>query len=436
MADKNIKWLLNELTSWSNEGLVDVSTADRIRKYYESQPSLRKKWALVAFSILGSLLIGAGVILLLAHNWTDLSLSQRSVLSFAPLVISQCLAGWVLLKRRDGAAWREGAGIAVTLSIGACIALVSQTYHIPGSFDQFMLIWMLLALPVIYLLNSSVSAAIYLAGIISWAGYVQFHHGQVPIVWLLIAAIVPHLWLSIRRNRYDVRSSFLLWAFCIGLCIVTGIALEKNLPGLWIPVYASLFASMYLAGRLYFNEVPSFWQRPLVIVGSWGTVVLSWMLTFNWPWKDIGWRFYRERWGYFENAAIADYCLLSILLILSAVLIARAIAGQERSGLFFGALPAVTVVGYAVTAAYRYDTLAVVLMNAFFVCAGVGLIGSGVKSTKLSRLNGGMLIVGVFIVSRFFDTDFDMFVRGIIFIALGAMFLVANVVMIRKKGRA
>jgi uncharacterized membrane protein len=40
----------------------------------------------VLFSILGAALMGSGIILLLAHNWDQLSRVMRTVISFAPLV--------------------------------------------------------------------------------------------------------------------------------------------------------------------------------------------------------------------------------------------------------------------------------------------------------------------------------------------------------------
>ena len=45
-----------------------------------------------AFGILGAVLIGGGIILLLAHNWEQLGRPARVAVAFAPLVLSQALA--------------------------------------------------------------------------------------------------------------------------------------------------------------------------------------------------------------------------------------------------------------------------------------------------------------------------------------------------------
>jgi hypothetical protein len=47
--------------------------------------------------------------------------------------------------------------------------MISQTYHMPGSLDQFLITWMLLSLPVVYLMRSVTSLLVYLAGITSWS---------------------------------------------------------------------------------------------------------------------------------------------------------------------------------------------------------------------------------------------------------------------------
>lgn len=49
-------------------------------------------WAMVLFGILGAVLIGGGIILLLAHNWEQLGRPARVAVAFAPLVLSQALA--------------------------------------------------------------------------------------------------------------------------------------------------------------------------------------------------------------------------------------------------------------------------------------------------------------------------------------------------------
>ena len=50
-----------------------------------------------------------------------------------------------------------------------------------------------------------------------------------------------------------------------------------------------------------------------------------------------------------------------------------------------------------------------------------------------TRWKAAAIILTALIVCRFFDTDFSFVVRGLLFIAVGAGFFVANIYMIRKR---
>ena len=153
---RQVRWLYDELPELTAIGVVDGETAAKIRRHYgELSQVPGSKIALTVFTILGSLLVGVGIILLLAHNWENLSRAVRVVLSFLPLLAAQAIAFHV---RRKPAPFRgalEGAGLFLSLAIAASIALVGQTYHIYGDLGNFLLTWGLLILPLIYLFRST-----------------------------------------------------------------------------------------------------------------------------------------------------------------------------------------------------------------------------------------------------------------------------------------
>jgi uncharacterized membrane protein len=69
------KWLLKEIDSWQHEGLVDAQTAEGLKRRYALKKNVGYMSAL--FPILGTLLIGGGVIMMLAKNWQHFPLSVR-----------------------------------------------------------------------------------------------------------------------------------------------------------------------------------------------------------------------------------------------------------------------------------------------------------------------------------------------------------------------
>lgn len=438
MSRKHIKWLASELPGLVGAGVISEETADKLRGHYgEVDPNSGRRIALTICSILGSLLIGAGIILLLAHNWRELSRLTRTILSIAPLAISQVIALWVVWSGKDSSAWREGVATFLTLAIGASISLVAQTYHIHGDLGSFLLTWSVLSLPLVYLLNASLPAIIYLVGITSWSGYEQNCAEHAILFWPLLAAIIPHVWMETRKDVYATRSTVLRWALAVCLTIATGIVLEKVVPGLWLVVYSSLFAVMYLAGARWFSGADSIFRKPFHTIGSAGIAILAFVFTYESPWHEIGWYHYRHGSRFYEWAAVPDYLLTIALLVSAVYLFVAAFREGERYKLLLGVFPILTVCTYSLASADMGYMGAVLLFNVYLLVLGVGTMVNGVRNLRLSSVNGGMFVISALIVGRFFDSDIGFVARGVVFIVLGTGFLAGNIILSRKmKGNA
>ncbi|MCX6996227.1 MAG: DUF2157 domain-containing protein [Kiritimatiellaeota bacterium] len=184
MSKQSIQWLYDELPRLVAQGLLTPEADARLRAHYGPvAPARPARLAVIIFGVLGALLIGAGIILVLAHNWEDLSRPVRAGLSFLPLVLAQGLAAWTMCNRPQSLAWREGAGALLFLMIGASISLVAQTYNISGDRPRFLLTWALLGLPVVYLLNAVVPALLYLWGLTEWACDLRWEDGFAAGYW-------------------------------------------------------------------------------------------------------------------------------------------------------------------------------------------------------------------------------------------------------------
>src|ERR1041384_5500088 len=89
-ADRSgIRWLQAELPELVACGVLSQETADALRQHYSSAPSdSPRRIGFVLSAVLGSLLIGAGIILLVAHNWDFFSRPIRCAIAFTPLALS------------------------------------------------------------------------------------------------------------------------------------------------------------------------------------------------------------------------------------------------------------------------------------------------------------------------------------------------------------
>jgi len=450
------RWLSDQLPILVSAGVLSEEAAERLCDYYGPVDTGRKRrFALTVCSIFGALSIGLGIILLLAHNWEGISRPVRVVLALLPMVVAQALVGWTIMRRRDSLPWREGTATFLTLAIAAAIALVSQTYHTSGPSDMsnFLLSWMLLSVPLVYLVGATVPALIYLAGITAWAGYVQSDAGPSIIFWPLALVIVPHFWLLIKENPHGIRTTALSWALSVCLPIAVGITLweimfEGPLPSLTFVVYSSLFTVLYLAGsaELGAAEQPSRWQRPLQMTGAGGIVVLSFILTFWGTWEP----YVRHRdlsWGQLREAAfIPHYVLAAAILGVALWLIISTALRRQTARLFLGIIPVLAAVGCVVHAigihatslpddmTKRLALIPTIMFNMYLLVLGVATMLAGTRTGSIPKINAGMIVLIALLVARFFDSEMSFTARGVAFIVLGIWFLATNLVFIRRRG--
>ena len=430
---KHSEWLRKELEDWEREALVEPAQAERLRARYPLESRGGRSAALIGFAVLGALLIGGGLILLLAYNWSDLGRPARTAVALAPLVLSQLLVAWGEFTNRQGAGWREGLGVFWTLSIGCAIAMVSQIYHLSGSYDQFILTWLLLAIPVVYVLRSTLTAILVVLGAISWSAAHVGDWPRVLLFWPLAGSILPLLRQSSRAGVFTSGLALLRWVLAGALLSGLGMSVSRGLPGLWLVLYASAFSLFYLADRVLLQGAPSLFHRPMRCLGVAGSVVLSLMLTYRWPWRQIGWHHWHHavpmghQWS--------DFILLGVLL--SGVVITAVAARKSLRALdyFPSAFALVAVIGYALTAQSGARFGAQLLFNGFVFLYGVVALVEGIRRYSLASVNCGLLLLATVIALRFFDSDLGMLPRALVFLALGAGFLVVNVVLSRRMRR-
>jgi uncharacterized membrane protein len=107
----------------------------------EQEPEALRRWFWPAIAVVGSALVGLGIILWLAANWDTLGRIGRFAL-LQITVIAACA----------GAAWhqrlRAPLGLLALLGIGALFAYFGQTYQTGADPWQLFAVWAVLALPL------------------------------------------------------------------------------------------------------------------------------------------------------------------------------------------------------------------------------------------------------------------------------------------------
>lgn len=427
-----MRWIVDEVDDLISAGVIPAESGAALRSHYEKKLSQEESGGrMILLSVLGATLIGAGIILLIAHNWDDLGRPARTVLSLLPLLASLAIAFWTLLRRADSVAWREGAGMAQCAGVAASVALVSQTYHIEGSLSDFLFIWMLLTLPVPYLLRAVVPALVYIAGIAVWSGSTTNIFGSqqhsADAYWLFLFGILPFYALAVRHDRLGKAVAWLSAVLGVSVMFGLGFTILKGSNGLWIPAYSGLFGLFYLFGALVFTERR---YNPLRVLGALGTGYLAVLLTF----KDV-W-LHAFSWS---NVHWLVWVLAVGLPCASFVLLAWVIQRKADYNYFVVPLPILVVLAYWSVATFLQgaDATAIMLFaiifNLYAFALALGTAFRGLQQRAFATLNGGLLILVALIISRFVDSDFSIVARGIAFVVLGCLMLGANFWLLKTK---
>ena len=420
------KSILNELSELVKENVISVEIAQKIKNYYSQTEHRGSERSLMVFAILGAILTALGIMLIVAHNWDDLTREVKTVISFVPLVTGQVLCLFTIMKKYHNTAWRESVSAFVVLSIGAAISLISQIYNIPGSFNAFMLTWTLLALPVVYIMQSSVASLLYIAGITSYAvetGYYTSPDSEANPYWLLLLLISPFYYVL---YHVKPRSNFILfhhWFIPVSTIICLGIVAHNHDELLFLS-YISLFAFFYLIGKSALLNEQKTYNNSYLILGSAGMMTILLMLSFDWFWKDL---YKHEFSGFFTSP---EFITSVIIILLSGLMIIynlkKKISFEFPDGIFLLFI-LIFITGY------YYPFLAVILINLLILTAGIITIRKGAKLDHLGILNYGLIIITTLVISRFFDADLSFVLRGILFLIVGSGFFLLNFQMIKKR---
>jgi hypothetical protein len=438
MTTRRIRWLYGELPGLVRAGVLDDATAERIERHYGPVSETSARNLLVPiFGVLGALLIGAGVMLLFGHNWEELGRPLRAGLSFSLLLSAQAFAGWALWRRRDSIAWCEGSGLFLGLAIGATIALIAQTYQIPGNLKSFMLTWTLLALPIPYLLRSRVGAGLYWILATWWLTVQAWDESlsrQIGLFMLLVGLIAPFMvWLT-RRYQSEARTALLLWTATACL-VVAGFTMLPLVPyGLWFPVAIGFFGALYAAGLVRHEEEgvesTALWRRPLHTIGATGVAVMLFAGSFADVWRHMG---PAENVGHGPGLVIAASMVALALLAFSSL---RGIetwkAGQPHRALL--ALTPLLLTGvWGLSFGSGTEGWLMLVVNATGLIVGVAAVNAGMKGGQLGTANCGLLLVVSLVLARFFDDDWSFVIRGLGFIFMGIVFLAMNLWLVKRR---
>ncbi|MFA5941994.1 MAG: DUF2157 domain-containing protein [Sinimarinibacterium sp.] len=416
------EWLLRELPRLVDAGVLDAAAAARLRAHYAVATVAQGRWGAVLFPLLGALLIGLGLVLLVAHNWDQLSRPLRLFVAFTPLLLGQLACAWSLLKAPQSRAWHESSSTFCALAFAAALALVGQIFHFPGDLDRYLLTCALLAVPLVYLLDASLLAVLCGLGFFGWAAAAPDRDAQVWTIFGLFALLGPHLWRLARREPDGLRLTLALAAL-VPLFFAATIAVfwdQARLALWWLAQFGGLL--VVVDAQRIGPELSL--RRPLAVYGGATSAVAALIGSFPDVWRD-------QFWTRHADQLAANWAFLAAGLALLVVLAWRAWQrGAHRLALQM--LPAAL---FALAAGIDGRALAVLfalLMSAYVLVLGLATIRHGMQTRQSGLATRGLGLIALLVLLRFVDTEWSFTARGVAFVLCGATFIAVHLWLRRR----
>jgi len=433
------RWLAEHLPEWEREGLVTPLAATVLRDRYRVES--RAGLAQMVVGAVGSLLIGAGLIAVLAYNWDEFPRWVRLVLAFGPLAASQAVSGWVLWKNDNAKPWmRESAALVQTLAIGAAMALVSQIYNLPGQWTDLIFWWCVVAVPLAWVLKSDAAAIAYLFGVAVWtiaqAGDRVMGSPALDVadvrIWfpILLAGILPRWPGSDLGDRPQPGSRLVLAATAlVGLLAVAAFASgqQGQLTGSFtvFPWLAMLSSAVVLLFPLDPDGVAEpLSRKPQVVLGGLAMVIMALITTYEMP--------ARELVSGVEPAVRLGWCWL--LLAVLAGFMAVAFRQGRFAVLAVAGLALVPPLGALLSPSGTGGWPVAIAYSLLLLATAIVLIALEFLGRQGAARIGAALIT-LLVILRMADADVSLLIKGLVFIGIGCVFLGFNVLISHHRAR-
>jgi uncharacterized membrane protein len=444
--------LRSESQQWRQDGWITADQQQQLADRYQfdrldEQASGRFTLLLI---VVGSVLVGLGIITYVAANWQDIPKVFRTLLLFGLFAIAN-LSGFYLHRKSDKLKQILGQGLLIIggMTLGATMALMAQMYHISGPLHPLLLTWGFGVVLMAYCLRNA-GLGILSVLILLWAGGVgsfelrglntptslsyqiiilnlgvitgllyfplaQWTRSRSLLVIAIIASqfnLLP-AWYEIRYQSSQPTVTHLLSALLLILPIAflwsypklkattthqtqdkfRPIARNFGILSLGLLLYICSFRQSFLLGVGTFPapiaEAPKYW-----IYGIPGIIVLSLTTVFQWS-KLMG---QLKRLSKNEiNSAIA---IGAMLLIIG---------------------------GYCFLGDMANRPELVFVMNALLAILGIGCIRESLETKRRSQFWYGLLVVVVQIATRFLEYDTELILKAIILVLCGFGIIAAGI---------
>ena len=138
---------------WLSEGLLDETQVDALRASLNHAQESKSSPAITIIATFGAVLVGLGILLFVASNWTGMGAIARVLTVFTAYLLSVLLA--LITDRRGLPRVANSLWLLTTISVGAYMFLLGQLFNHSLTYWQAPFLWMIAALAMGYARNST-----------------------------------------------------------------------------------------------------------------------------------------------------------------------------------------------------------------------------------------------------------------------------------------
>lgn len=200
------KWIEREGPRWVEKGIVSHEQVEQIKSLYQD-----KKHAVGLLPILGSLLVGLGILSFIAANWQEIPQLMRLGLMMA-VMAGFYGAGETLLQKGH-----DKLGLALVslglVSFGGGIILIGQMFHLIAYNAGSFILWAAAGALLVWIYRSTYLflLSLFLFQIAQWYAVDEFYSFSYVSFTLMVITLGSYVW------KY--RTPLLMWSLSVSWVI-------------------------------------------------------------------------------------------------------------------------------------------------------------------------------------------------------------------------
>lgn len=440
--------LRQEAQLWRDEGVINIAQYQQIgeRYQFESLDNAVENRFILMMMILGSILLGLGVVTFIAANW-EVWTREAKVVLLLSILFTTNIIGFNLWQQSILAAIKAkpiqrrkqflGQGLLIlgALLLGIILSLMTQLFHTNNSSYELFLLWSggVVIMASSLRLSSLAVIAIILVLIGYFTGLSELRYAVNEISWgqLVVEHIPLLLWVVFVPLAILCKSR---WVFALAaIALAISLNLQVN-PAKYLSQGSSysLVATLALTlppsllwsyDDLLFLQVnhrkfqPLARNLTLVFFG-----IVFYLYSFSWYWQPSSLRLSTTSTPNF--AAFIDVAFLSVIALSQWLfLILRGLSSMHIIILGWIAL-----VGFIPFWSYfNIDSIVpIALYNTLLGIMAIGLIRHGFEYKQRSIFWVGVSILALQILSRILEYNTDLLSKSLAFSCCGIFVIIAG----------